>query len=393
MVDDSEVTKSMTAYAGALLAANLHLSAAPLATLARAIIEREQVEIANGEVTYRGDHAADIVIRAMLATPGAPAAFAVEVADQPALMAFSAASVNLTNELMVAATSPDTLTPKQAEIVVPALLAFIAEHAETGKYSGYNPGIAAVTADLIAPYLAQMTATFADSLPIDPADREAILMLIINSPQALDELTAHATADAATRAADIAVAADSDTLRGSLVELSTTMALVGSMLRSAAIIDAQRRQESIDQAWGFMSDVLGFVPLSTAGGIALGLSTTAIRKRLEASGLFTADVAGVQAASRVRFDFMTTLTAATLVTARFEHLVAEGRLDRNDPPPPQPDAVSITPGVDYSVAFERWLDDLDASDTVATELALIKQTILSAAHAEVNADVAMLGLS
>ena len=392
--DSTLLLTDMTPYAAALLVQQLDLDIDTLVTVARELIGRERIDLYSAVETNIGPRAADLLMTTMLAMPAAATNYVVANLDDPGLVLDVAFDPAVGNAMLSAGTDPAVMTPEQAEQSIPVLVDWVLNASTSSPYMSYNPQLAVMAADLIAPYLLPVLRPDADSYAMSARERKAIENLLIADSAALDHLLAArqriaANLTTAISDPDATFAARKDAVH----DLAGVLAIIDTMVRTADIREAERINAEYELAWSIIgmgaNAASSFIETPAVAG-AVGSAGTALRALTEAFGLKPTSVAEVRASSLNHFDVVTTMAAASVVGATFDAFVASGRIPPGTALPPLPDLGQAHVGVAYSHDFDEWLGDLDPE--VADELDALKQTIASDHEAEADANGELLGL-
>lgn len=391
--DSTVLLTDMTPYAAALLVQQLDLEIDTLVKVSRELIERERIDLYSAAETNIGPRAADLLMTTMLAAPLAATTYVMTTLDDPGLVLDAAFDPAVGNAMLSAGTDPAVMTPAQAEQALPVLVDWVLNESTSSPYMSYNPRLALVAADLIAPYLLPVLRPDADSFGMSDKERKAIEDLIIADNAALDHLLAAreriaANLTTAISDPDATFAARKDAVH----DLAGVVAIIDTMVRTADIREAERVVAEYELAWTIIgmgaNTASSFIETPVVSG-AVGSAGTALQKLTQAFGLEPTSVAEVRASSLNHFDVVTTVAAASVVCATFDAFVSAGRIPLGTALPPLPDLGQAHVGVTYSHDFNEWLDDLDPE--VANELDALKQTIASDHEAQADANGGLIG--
>ena len=370
-------------YAAAMLVRSLGLAAEELASLSMKLIARYR-EGGWADVQRPGPGTGDILMQAMLATPGAPTAFVLLARHDPATIFDAAHDDDLAAELLLQATSPSNMTIAQAGTVIPLLTRYMAASYPTdvGFYGRPNDRIDLLTVDLVAPWLLQFSTTHASDWHLEPGEGARLLADVITDNTAfarLMDVRAKIVEGMTKQIAD-----SRDPSRRAVQDLAAMLALIDTLCRQRTISTIADARALWDTGFAVVGAATSFLPGGAATGLGTGLAINQLQSVLASSSLAPPGAQTVAHDTLYVLDWQTTVAAAAVVSLMFDHMMTDGRIDKNAPLPPLPSRGSPTPGAKYSADFSAWLDraHLGAAG-LAIELA--KQTIASAHESERNA--------
>lgn len=379
-------------YGVALVVSHLGLDAHELARVSREIIERERIALSGEEATFAGERAADIVMRSMLEVDGAPAEFAVLVADDPSLALWTASGAALTNEFVRTAVDPRWMSEDGAARALAPITSFLVDNAEVGLYPRDNPQVAMLAADVMAAWLTRFPETRAWPIDFRDGDQAELVAIIRGMDAASARLSEAVTTTTQDRLAIVANGAHDATWRSALDDVAALGSFFQTIERGHGIESARDAEAMRAITWGALDALAGVAPTGPVLGWVTGVAVTAAQVASEQFGWFDT-VDDVRRDTLITFDTATALVAAAMVATRFAHLVGGGRLDPDTKRPPMPDPDADHVGADYSARFEAWLTDNVADDDIAGQLNEIKQTMLSDHDAEETAGLIALDIS
>ena len=382
------LTEQMHPYSAALLVSHLRLSAADLAAVSRDLIARYR-QGGWADVQNAGPGTADILMQAMLATPGAPARFVLLTRDEPALMLDAAHSSQLAERLILVATDPANISVQEAGSVVPGLIHFIDQSYTAGSFYGqYDSGIGAFMVDLIAPWLLQFTVLHQRDWNLDRPQGAQLLAVVIDRDGGLDRLMAHRDRVAAGMTRQ--VAARTDAARHVIDDLAALLGLLDTVARAVQISDAEDVRAAWDIVWLLTGAATSLLPGNALIGVAVGGASTALQRLATNTDFGSGAVGAVRHDSLFYLDLHAAFAVAAVICARFDQMVADREVPDDTAPPPLPDPASSHPGAQYSSDFSEWLDAVHLG-TGEDILNGIKQTMLSVHEGERNAVELALG--
>ncbi len=373
----------MTPYSAALMVQHLRLDPEALASISTTLITRYR-EGGWSDVQRPGPGTPDILMKAMLGTPGAATLFVMSHIAEPALLLDAAHDARLAEQLLLAATSPAQMTLAESAVAVPALTRYIRDryNGGVGFYGQFDPAVTTFGVDLIAPWLLQFTAVHAADWRLGPGEAARLLDSVIVDDAAFDRLVARRDDVAAGVSARLG--SSSDSTRHAIADLAALVGLVDTLARERTITDTAGALELWDTAFAAVSASTSFLPGGVVATVSAGATLSGLRLMLDERGITPRNGPAVAHDTLHQLDWLTTVAAATVVCAVFDRMVADARITADTPAPPVPDARSATPGATYSAAFATWLDANDLGEQ-ALVLDDMKQTMMSAHEAERNA--------
>ena len=374
---------TMHPYAAAMLVQHLQLSARDLATLSVDLIRHYRVG-GWADVQRPGPGTGDLLMRTMLDTPGAPAAFMLLIANDPAVVLDSAHNHALAEQLILEGTNPARITTQQAGTVIPSLARYLlsSNAAQSGFYGQPVRDKSAFAVDLIAPWLLQFTATHHNDWHFANGEGARLLATIINDGEAFARLSLRRSEIAAGLSVTIATAGDSG--RHAVEDLAAILGLIDALARQHNIARAAEERQLWNIGFALISVAAAQLPGGAIATVGAGLSLAALRKLLVQHGIAPKDAQAVEHDTLYALDWQTTVAAATVVCLTFDEMTRDGRIAAHTPPPPLPDPHAAAPGARYSSDFEMWLDTANLGSATAVLFGL-KQTLASTHEAERDA--------
>ena len=374
---------TMHPYAAAMLVQHLQLSARDLATLSVDLIRHYRVG-GWADVQRPGPGTGDLLMRTMLDTPGAPAAFMLLIANDPAVVLDSAHNHALAEQLILEGTNPARITTQQAGTVIPSLARYLlsSNAAQSGFYGQPVRDKSAFAVDLIAPWLLQFTATHHNDWHFANGEGARLLATIINDGEAFARLSLRRSEIAAGLSVTIATAGDSG--RHAVEDLAAILGLIDALARRHNIARAAEERQLWNIGFALISVAAAQLPGGAIATVGAGLSLAALRKLLVQHGIAPKDAQAVEHDTLYALDWQTTVAAATVVCLTFDEMTRDGRIAAHTPPPPLPDPHAAAPGARYSSDFEMWLDTAKVGSATAVLFGL-KQTLASTHEAERDA--------
>ena len=374
---------TMHPYAAAMLVQHLHLSAGDLASLSVDLIRRYRVG-GWADVQRAGPGTGDLLMHTMLDTPGAPAAFMLLIANDPAVVLDSAHNHALAEQLLLEGTNPANITTQQAGTVVPALARYLlsSNAAQLGFYGQPVRDNSVLAVDLIAPWLLQFTATHQDDWHFTNGEGARLLATIVDDGEAFARLSQRRTEMAAGLSATIATSGDSG--RHAVEDLAAILGLIDVLARQHNIA----RTAEVRQLWNIGFALISVAAAQLPGGavatVGAGVALAGLRKLLVQHGIAPKSAQAVEHDTLYALDWQTTVAAATVVCLTFDEMTRDGRIATSTPPPPLPDPHAAAPGARYSSDFETWLDTANLGSAAAVLFGL-KQTLASTHETERDA--------
>ena len=374
---------TMHPYAAAMLVQHLQLSARDLATLSVDLIRHYRVG-GWADVQRPGPGTGDLLMRTMLDTPGAPAAFMLLIANDPAVVLDSAHNHALAEQLILEGTNPARITTQQAGTVIPSFARYLlsSNAAQSGFYGQPVRDKSAFAVDLIAPWLLQFTATHHNDWHFANGEGARLLATIINDGVAFARLSLRRSEIAAGLSVTIATAGDSG--RHAVEDLAAILGLIDALARQHNIARAAEERQLWNIGFALISVAAAQLPGGAIATVGAGLSLAALRKLLVQHGIAPKDAQAVEHDTLYALDWQTTVAAATVVCLTFDEMTRDGRIAAHTPPPPLPDPHAAAPGARYSSDFEMWLDTANLGSATAVLFGL-KQTLASTHEAERDA--------
>lgn len=381
--DAAPVLATMNPYAAAMIVQTLQLSASELAAVSVTLIRRYRTG-GWADVQRAGPGTADILMQTMIHTPGAPAVFVSRTAHDPALLFDSAHSSALAQALIALGTNPANMTTATAGAVIPDMVRYIRDsyNSNVGFYGRQDPTIGLFAVDLVAPWLLQFAPSHASDWSLSSSEGPRLLASVMIEPSAFSRLVTQRAAIAAGLSHRIA--SSGDMARHSVEDLAAMLALIDTLARQRTVDHTHDAQQVWDIGFSVIDASLSLLPAGGAAQIGSGVALAGLRQVLVSNGLAPRSAAAVAHETLYVLDWQTTVAAAAVICATFDHMVSNGRITAMTPPPPLPDPGVADPGAQFSVAFSAWLD-VCALGQAGLELDAIKQTIASTHEAERNA--------
>ena len=374
---------TMHPYAAAMLVQHLHLPAGELAALSVDLIRHYRVG-GWADVQRPGPGTGDLLMHAMLDTPGAPAAFMLLIANDPAVVLDSAHSRALAEQLILEGTNPANITAQQAGFVVPSLARYLltSNAARLGFYGQPSRDCSVLAVDLIAPWLLQFTATHQDDWHFANGEGARLLAAIVHDGDAFARLSRRRNEIAAGLSATIETWGDSG--RHAAEDLAAVLGLIDTLVRQRNIAHAAETRQLWDIGFALISVAAAQLPGGAFTTVGTGVALAGLRKLLVQQGIAPKNAKAVEHDTLYALDWQTTVAAATVVCLTFDEMRRDGRIASNTPPPPLPDPHAAAPGARYSSDFETWLDTANLG-SAATVLFGLKQTLASTHETERDA--------
>ena len=375
--------RTMHPYAAAMLVQHLHLPAGELAALSVDLIRHYRIG-GWADVQRPGPGTGDLLMHAMLDTPGAPAAFMLLIANDPAVVLDSAHSRAVAEQLILEGTNPANITAQQAGSVVPSLARYLltSNAARLGFYGQPSRDCSVLAVDLIAPWLLQFTATHQDDWHFATGEGARLLAAIVDDGDAFARLTQRRTEIAAGLSGTIAKGGDSG--RHAVEDLAAVLGLIDTLVRQHNIAHAAETRQLWDIGFALISVAAAQLPGGAFTTVGTGVALAGLRKLLVQHGIAPKNAQAVEHDTLYALDWQTTVAAATVVCLTFDEMTRDGRIAAHTPPPPLPDPHAAAPGARYSSDFETWLDTANLG-SAATVLFGLKQTLASTHETERDA--------
>ncbi len=373
--DTATVLNTMHPYAAAMLVQHLHLPAGELAAVSVNLIRRYRVG-GWADVQRAGPGTADLLMHTMLDTPGAPTAFMLLIAKDPAVALDSAHSRELAERLILEGTRPKNITTQHAADVVPPLVRYLlgSEASNSGFYGQGSRDNSVFAVDLIAPWLLQLTATHRNDWHFANGEGARLLMAVIDDGDAFARLAQRRTEIAAGLGATIATGGNNG--RRAIEDLAAILGLVDTLVRQRSIAHTAEARELWNVGFALISVAAAQLPGGAFTTVGTGVALTGLRKLLVQHGIAPKSAKAEDHDTLYALDWQTTVAAATVVCLTFDEMTRSGRIAANTPAPPLPNPHTATPGARYSSDFETWLDSAQLGSAAAVLFGL-KQTLAS----------------
>lgn len=379
------LTDEMEPYSAALLIRQLQLPADQLAQASYAVITRSfGSELPSSPGNPPIPHAADILMKAMMTTIGAPTMYVAQLVAQPRLLLDSGQDHALVSTFLQAAIDPGLMSEPTASAVLSNLIPFVLANVDASPlWIDDKDALSTLALSVLIPWLRQCTYSQDSTWTIAPEVGAGWLVQLVQSEQALELLVADRDA-IITRVFPTDPNLADDELRIATEQLADVLGLVDKVIQQASIGAAEKAQALWDFAWTVLGCATAFVNTATLGGaLALNALLPGIQAAAQEAGVGTTDVDQVRHDLVWQMDFRRAVTAAALVTNRYVLMIEQHQLPEGAPPPPIPNPQSPNPAAQFGADFSKWLSDPAVVGlhgeffSAATTLNMLKQTISS----------------
>lgn len=379
------LTDEMQPYAAALLIRQLQLPADLLVEASYSVIARSFGSELPGSVGNPPiPNAADILMKAMMTTIGAPTMYVAHSVDRPRLLVETGQDHELVARFLQAAIDPDLMPAPIASAVISTLIPFVLTNVDSSPlWIDDKEALSTLALGVLTPWLRQCTYSQDSAWTIAPEVGAGWLVKLVQNEQAFELLLADRDA-IITSVFPTDPNLGNDELRIATEQLADVLGLVDKLIEQAAIDAAEKAQALWDFAWTVLGFATVFVDTATLGGaLALNALLPSVQAAAQAAGVGTTDVDQIRLDLVWQMDFRRAVTAAALVANRYVLMIEKHQLPEDAPPPPIPDPQSPSPAAQFGADFSKWLSDpavvgrnrefIDA----ATTLNMLKQTISS----------------
>lgn len=397
--DPTTLLAHMEPYAAALLVQHLGLGHDELARRAFQLVSawcdrtpgiaRAPVSGAPFDLALRGENAADLLFRSILATPGAATAFVSLAATRPETLFAAGDDPALARAVLLAGTSPEHGASEAAGASITSILDWF-RRGDVGAWTadrlhrrGDGHDWRPVLAEMVAPWLLHLS-PLDRAWPGDAASRRDAVAYVLGDPAALQAMLAAADDAAAGLRAELATRSAPGHGGLSLDELAAFAGMLSQLAIDERVHDAETQTATWDLWWKLVGIGLNAVddPIANAG---LKVAADGTRRFAVEHQLLGAPTPPDTVRDRAGYEreWVLTTMGAGLVDATFRQLVANGRLPPDAAPPPVPDARSDVPQLTYEQAYRDWKEEVfdGPDDPRASEVDAVKSPFLNAADA------------
>jgi hypothetical protein len=381
----SDIVAGMEPYGAALLVARLGLGAAELAAVAASLIDREH-HMLPSTAYMSGARAIDILLRAVLDTPGAPSRFVIASIDHPHFL-LDATDGSLATRVLAAGTPPDVLSPEERITVIGPLFSAIIEAARSAEavFTGTSSALDDIAAIVMTPYLLDVFVTDGNPLHFSHEDKERARAYFTEHPSVVRRLAEHR--QRLQMGFDRPLGVDYWDDKETLTRLASLVALLDDLNAAAQIGAAERAQATWDLLWrcvGWAGSAASSMVTPVWAKVTTKVVSVGGRYVVEAAGFGPPDPHEIRADLLEDADARSAVLASIAVGSAFDNFVASGRLDPTVARPPVADLEGGNVGLRYIDALDEWVATVvPLDDDIARWVEMISLTILSPRQATI----------
>jgi hypothetical protein len=304
----------------------------------------------------QGPKTADILFQLMLDTPGATTVYVKEAANDPFSMWMSASDYRLAQRVALQGTDPANMTAADSAAVLKSFIEFAgsSQYRDFGgsPYLLHPTDYPTFLGSLVAPWLRQFSVDSLDWDSLKTDDRDALLTAVLKDKGALGILVAslHDTVDTLKAEVD-----QQGLTKQTAKEFSGLIGMLGQLIVDQKFCNEQEREEAWNSVWGLAGDGLGFLPVPAVVGLAINKALGKAQELVADKGWLAApEPDRVKDKEQYKFEWMVTVTTATMAITIYDQLGLPG-----DHRPPEPDPTQSEPMAQYEHDFNEWLNSAD----------------------------------